>query len=131
MKRMSLEHWRTYETQQVLVENTVEPDGDLQSLLVLSPGLRWYLAALGSSRIRRWLALRRRFPRDAFAGCSTAGEIHGNRVYDSTASVTAIELDRTMVDVKTIRIASMPESFAVGAWPAQAPLLKIRSRFCL
>ncbi|MBL0124302.1 MAG: FIST C-terminal domain-containing protein [Betaproteobacteria bacterium] len=108
-------------TQQVLLKDTLNLDADLQSLSVLSPGLVLVFGGVGFfSNPALVGALRRRFPHATFAGCSTAGEIHGNRVYDSTASVTAIEFDRTMVDVKSIRIASMPESFAVGARLAQA-----------
>lgn len=108
-------------TQQSLLKGTFNLEANLQSLSVINPSL--VLAFGGVSFFSNpvlYDALRRQFPDAALAGCSTAGEIHGNRVYDNTASITAIEFDRTRVTVQSTRIASMSDSYAAGARLAQA-----------
>jgi hypothetical protein len=108
-------------TQQALLKGSRNLDVELTSLSAVNPGL---LLVFGSveffSDAALYDALHRQFPNAALAGCSTAGEIHGNRVYDHTASVTAIEFDRTKVNVQSTPIASMSDSFAAGARLAQA-----------
>jgi hypothetical protein len=60
-------------------------------------------------------AIRNRFPKASLLGCSTAGEIHGTRIYDDTVSVTAIRFADTRVVIRDVAIGSPSESEAAGA----------------
>lgn len=60
-------------------------------------------------------AIRRRFPKASFLGCSTAGEVLGTQIYDETVSVTAIHFDDTRISTASVPIASPEESYGVGA----------------
>jgi len=65
-------------------------------------------------------SLRERFPGAAIAGCSTAGEIHGSRVLDGSASITAIEFEKTTALVRSTNITAMSDSFEAVARVAAA-----------
>jgi hypothetical protein len=76
--------------------------------------------------------LRRRFPRTAIAGCSTAGEIVGSQVHDGACSVTAVAFDRATVRVESTRLAAMADSFDAGRRLAEAlPRQGLRAVFVL
>ncbi len=59
-------------------------------------------------------------PSSAFIGCSTAGEIAVDRVYDNSCIVTAIKFAHTQVKAVTTEIAGMADSFNAGARLGQA-----------
>lgn len=59
-------------------------------------------------------ALSRRFPDAAIAGCSTAGEIAVDRVYDGTCVLTAVRLERSSVRQAETPIRGMDDSFDAG-----------------
>jgi len=61
----------------------------------------------------------RRYSRAAIVGCSTAGEICGNRVFDDTLVATGIRFDRTRVQLASIDLRSVPGSREAGAALAQ------------
>ncbi|MBI3229380.1 MAG: hypothetical protein HYZ45_04105, partial [Burkholderiales bacterium] len=53
-------------------------------------------------------------PNAALAGCSTAGEIAVDRVYDNTCVVTAVKFEKTKVTQVSTTIAGMADSFGAG-----------------
>lgn len=60
-------------------------------------------------------SIRRQFPSATLIGCSTAGEIHDNRIYDDTVSVTAVRFDSTRIAGASVPIATPADSYAAGA----------------
>jgi hypothetical protein len=106
---------RCMKTQQVLLRDDASLEENLKPLTGVEPTLLLVFGSLPfftSSAL--YDALRLRFPEAAIAGCSTAGEVHGKRVHDNTASVTAIEFERSEAEVWSTCIASMTDSFAAG-----------------
>jgi hypothetical protein len=65
------------------------------------------------------LAVRRAFPRAAMLGCSTAGEIHGARVYDDGAVVAVARFDAV-----AIRPASAPTGVGAASLAAGTEIAK-------
>ena len=61
--------------------------------------------------------VRAAFPRATLAGCSTAGEIAGDAVYDDSVVLTVARFDRAQV-----RLATAPVSGAEGSFDAGAAL---------
>jgi len=59
-------------------------------------------------------ALGKLVPSSALIGCSTAGEIAVDRVYDSSCIVTAIKFANTRVEAVTTEISGMADSFSAG-----------------
>lgn len=59
-------------------------------------------------------ALRSCAPGAALAGCSTAGEIAVDRVYDNNCIITAIEFAHTKVQAVSTEITGMADSFGAG-----------------
>lgn len=59
-------------------------------------------------------SLRKLHPEATIMGCSTAGEISGVKVNDSSVSLTAIELEKTAHTLETVKVNSMDESFEAG-----------------
>lgn len=64
--------------------------------------------------------LREALPDAVIAGCSTAGEIAGDRVYDNHCIITAVHFEATPLAVVTTPLASMADSFAAGARLSQS-----------
>jgi hypothetical protein len=60
-------------------------------------------------------SIRRRFPSATILGCSTAGEILDQRIYDDTVSLTAVRFDTTRVVGASVAIAEPADSYAAGA----------------
>lgn len=58
--------------------------------------------------------LYKRFPDATLIGCSTAGEISGNKVSDNTVALTAIELEKVTCKLATVDIRSLNESYDAG-----------------
>ncbi len=58
--------------------------------------------------------LKKRFPKSTFIGCSTSGEIFGNRVYDDTLSIAVAQFSNTKVKIVNLPIESMSKSFEIG-----------------
>lgn len=61
-----------------------------------------------------WQELRNTYPTSIIAGCSTAGEILGDMVYDDTISVAIVQFEQT-----ALRFASTPVSNNSGKQLAQ------------
>lgn len=58
--------------------------------------------------------LAQHYPKDRCFGCSTAGEISGDRVTDDTMVATALWFERTRVVSATVSLSDEPESEALG-----------------
>lgn len=58
--------------------------------------------------------LRQQFPEAKFAGCSTAGEISGTSVNDDTVSITAVEFEKTNIELVQTNIDHQVDSEEVG-----------------
>lgn len=59
--------------------------------------------------------LNRNFPKATIVGCSTAGEISGVRVKDNTISLTAIQLEKTILKKVSVEIEDMNSSEKAGS----------------
>jgi hypothetical protein len=64
-------------------------------------------------------AIRKAYPRAHFAGCSTAGEIHGTTVRDDTVAVTAVSFEHTHVACNSVMVQGPEHSFQAGEQLAQ------------
>lgn len=103
-------------TSQVIIKTGSDMDTALQALLEVQPDLVLAFGALSFFETPRLAdALRRRFPQAVIAGCSTAGEIAVDRVYDDTCVVTAIHFASTSVAMESTVLNGMQDSFGAGA----------------
>jgi hypothetical protein len=59
-------------------------------------------------------------PKAQVVGCSTAGEICGTRVFDDSLVVTAVELERSHVEVASTSLQEAGSSFEAGAYLSRA-----------
>ena len=59
-------------------------------------------------------SLKRLYPETPVLGCSTAGEILGERVYDDSAVATAVQFDSSTISYASVSIDSAEESFDKG-----------------
>jgi hypothetical protein len=64
--------------------------------------------------------LRRLFPEAVIFGCSTAGEITGNRVLDDTLVITAIQFATTRLIQAGLRVSEVSDSVEAGVRLAEA-----------
>ena len=64
--------------------------------------------------------VRARYPAARWFGCSTAGEIHGVRVYDDSLVLTAVRFESTRIEGASIRIGHADESLAAGRFLGRA-----------
>jgi hypothetical protein len=60
-------------------------------------------------------AARKAYPSAHILGCSTGGEIQGNRVYDGSVVLTAVAFDQTRVAVGQVPVRDADGSFEAGA----------------
>lgn len=97
------------------IDAALAPLADLRPQLVLVFGACAYFATPALTA-----ALRRQLPGAVIAGCSTAGEIAGKRVYDDSCVITAIRFAHTQVAIADAIICDMADSHDAGARLAQA-----------
>lgn len=64
--------------------------------------------------------LRDAYPKATLAGCSTAGEIHGDAVRDESLSVAVAEFDSTELQTVAVQCATSEDSFGAGHRLAEA-----------
>jgi hypothetical protein len=60
------------------------------------------------------------YPQAHFFGCSTAGEICGNEVFDDSLVVTAVQFEQTGIQKAQVRIGDMAHSYEAGQSLAMA-----------
>ena len=58
--------------------------------------------------------LARQYPRSLMIGCSTAGEIHGAAVRDNSLAVTVSRFDKTDLQLASIDVTSIADSYSAG-----------------
>lgn len=55
------------------------------------------------------------YPQSTIVGCSTAGEIIGPLVNDTSLSVAVLQFERTKIEAASAKIGQQDDSFAIGA----------------
>ncbi len=102
-------------TRQIRLKSCVDLPKQLGPLCVDHPDLIIVFGGLSffdSPELAR--ALKAAAPDAALIGCSSAGEIAVDRVYDNNCILTAIKFDRTQVIPVTTEISGMQDSFGAG-----------------
>ena len=108
-------------TRQIILESISDIDAELRVLSTLQPDLVLVFGALAFFESAALTdTLRQLLPQAAIAGCSTAGEIAVDRVYDHTCIVTAVNFERTAVAMASTPINGMGDSFDAGERLGQA-----------
>ncbi len=54
------------------------------------------------------------YPKAHIMGCSTAGEIYGDRVADNSLSVAAIQLEKTSIKQASVKVSETKDSYDAG-----------------
>ncbi len=102
-------------TSQAILQIDSDFDVALDALFALEPDLVLVFGALAFFESPRLAdTLRRRAPQALVAGCSTAGEIAVDRVYDDTCVVTGVCFSATPLAIASTPIAGMDDSFQAG-----------------
>lgn len=100
---------------QVVLRLNSDIEAELHPLQAMEPDLILVFGALPFFESPRFDdALKRVVPRAVVAGCSTAGEIAADRVYDDTCVVTALRFEQTRVTAASTVIGGMGDSFSAG-----------------
>lgn len=86
----------------------------LDDISVLPNVVLLFVSPLFSEKEELVTEIKNRFPETTIIGCSTAGEISGVKVLDGTASLTAIDFDKTSYKLVTVEVNDMNESFNSG-----------------
>jgi len=91
--------------------NSVPPDSALDSpqTVVFAFGAPEFLR-----QPKAFEDLKKAFPQSVLMGCSSAGEIFGNKVYDKTLAVAVAKLEKTKISAISLPISAGFESFGVG-----------------
>lgn len=102
-------------TNQILLKSTSEINTGLASLAAFQPDLILVFGALPFFQTQQLSqALLQVAPHAIISGCSTAGEIAVDRVYDNTCVVTSIKFEKTKVLARTTSLISMDDSNSAG-----------------
>jgi len=108
-------------TKQVILKSPAQAATLLAPLVDMQPDLVLAFGAVAFfSSPELTASLRARFPAATLCGCSTAGEIAVDRVYDNTCIVTGVKFDRTRVAGVTTKIDGMSDSVGAGQRLADA-----------
>jgi hypothetical protein len=102
-------------THQILLKSTSEINTGLASLAAFKPDLILVFGALPFFQTQELSqALLQVAPNATISGCSTAGEIAIDRVYDKTCVVTSIKFEKTKVLARTTSLIGMEDSQSAG-----------------
>jgi hypothetical protein len=66
------------------------------------------------------IELRAAYPQSCIAGCSTAGEIYNDTIYDNSISVAVTKFEKSKVNIVTVDIHNAAQSFEAGEKLAQS-----------
>ena len=103
-------------TKQIILKSASEIDAKLAFIAGMQPDLILVFGALPFFHTQDLSdALRKLAPNSTIAGCSTAGEIAVDRVYDNTCVISAIQFEKTRVLSTATPLAGMSDSFEAGA----------------
>lgn len=72
-----------------------------------------------SANLQLFNDIKNSFPLSSFAGCSGAGEIFQNHVYDNSLSLSIMKFDQSEVKSVSFPITEMTQSFSIGKAIAQ------------
>jgi hypothetical protein len=103
-------------TKQIILKSVSEIDTQLAVIADIQPDLIIVFGSLPFFRTQHLSnTLQKLAPNSTIAGCSTAGEIAVDRVYDETCVVCAVTFDKTRVLSKTTTLLGRNDSFDAGA----------------
>lgn len=100
--------------QQVTIQGTDITPADVAPLASLQPHLVLVFASLEAMQALDADRIRALIPQAQWVGCSTAGEISGQGVYDGSIVLTALQFDQPAFRVASVELADMADSLAAG-----------------
>ena len=100
--------------QQVTIQGTDITPADVAPLASLQPHLVLVFASLEAMQALDADRIRALIPQAQWVGCSTAGEISGQGVYDGSIVLTALQFDQPAFRVASVALAGMADSQAAG-----------------
>ncbi len=100
--------------QQVTIQGTDITPADVAPLASLQPHLVLVFASLEAMQELDADRIRALIPQAQWVGCSTAGEISGQGVYDGSIVLTALQFDQPAFRVASVALAGMADSQAAG-----------------
>lgn len=102
-------------TKQIILKSASEIDTKLDLIAHMEPDLILVFGALSFFQNQQLpIALRKLAPNSIIAGCSTAGEIAFDRVYDDTCVISCIKFEKTKVLSRSTALREMNDSFNAG-----------------
>lgn len=102
-------------TKQIILKSASEIDTKLDLIAHMEPDLILVFGALSFFQNQHLpIALRKLAPNSIIAGCSTAGEIAFDRVYDDTCVISCIKFEKTKVLSRSTALREMNDSFNAG-----------------
>jgi len=103
------------QTLQIIITSPSDIDLEISKIAAVDPDLVLVFGAVAYfSEPHLSRSLQRAIPDAIIAGCSTAGEIAVDRVYDNTCILTAIKFDQVTVSISSTQIDSMEDSESAG-----------------
>jgi hypothetical protein len=103
-------------TQQIILKSTADIHTKLAAVTDMQADLIFVFGALAFFQTQELAqALSQLAPNATIAGCSTAGEIAVDRVYDNTCVISAIQFDKTKTVGTSTQLMGMNDSFEAGA----------------
>ena len=100
--------------QQVTIQGTDITPADVAPLASLQPHLVLVFASLEAMQALDADRIRALIPQAQWVGCSTAGEISGQGVYDGSIVITALRFRQPAFRVASVELADMADSLAAG-----------------
>ena len=100
--------------QQVTIQGADIAPADVAPLASLQPHLVLVFASLEAMQALDADRIRALIPQAQWVGCSTAGEISGQGVYDGSIVLTALQFDQPAFRVASVELADMADSLAAG-----------------
>ncbi len=102
-------------TLQIILKSEAEINAKLAVISEMQPDLILVFGALAFFQTQVLAeAVHQLAPNAAIAGCSTAGEIAVDRVYDNTCVISAIKFDKTKAVGTSTQLLGMHDSFDAG-----------------
>ena len=100
--------------QQVTIQGADIAPADVAPLASLEPHLVLVFASLEAMQALDAACVQALIPQAQWVGCSTAGEISGQGVYDGSIVITALRFRQPAFRVASVELADMADSLAAG-----------------
>ena len=100
--------------QQVTIQGTDITPADVAPLASLQPHLVLVFASLEAMQALDAACVQALIPQAQWVGCSTAGEISSQGVYDGSIVITALRFRQPAFRVASVELADMADSLAAG-----------------